>query len=239
MQDLTKLQTLSFSNNKIDKIPIEFGLLISLQIIYMDCNYFTSIPTTLCYLKKLNELSLDWLEFVEPPYFRNIKDSVGKTIITIIQKTLSNLLKQRILFCDFNTFVEQISPRKSMNENSEEKNNQTDPNESITNSNNIVMKNTSSQQGGTSLLTVKSNYNNIYTQKFAKIFNAIENNYFGIVKALLESENSEEYLIVRNIENKTPLYLCLNKNNDFIDLFLTKMIEKNIAINYIYLFNKS
>ena len=76
----------------------------------MDCNYFTSIPTTLCYLKKLNELSLDWLEFVEPPYFRNIKNSVGKTIITIIQKTLSNLFNQSILFCDYNPFVEHISP---------------------------------------------------------------------------------------------------------------------------------
>ena len=239
IQDLNKLQKFSFSNNKIDKLPIEFGLLNSLQILYMDCNYFTAIPTTLCYLKKLNELSLDWLEFVDPPYFRNIKDSVGKTIILIIQKSLGNMLKQSILFCDFKTFVEKISPKKSVNnDNNNINNNQfNELNDSMNNnSNNHAMKNSSSQQGGTSVLTIKSNSNNIYVQKYAKIFNAIENNYYGIVKALLESENVEEYLTVKNIENKTPLYLSLTKNNDLINLFLSKMKEKNIEINYTYLF---
>ena len=238
IQSLNKLKMFSFSNNKIENLPIEFGLLTSLEILYMDCNYFTSIPTTLCYLKKLNELSLDWLEFVEPPYFRNIKDSVGKTLITIIQKSLGNMLKQSILFCDFKTFIEQISPKKNGNISEHNNNQFTDLNDSMNNNsnNNLVMKNSSSQQGGASLLTVKSNNNNIYTQKYSKIFNAIENNYFGIVKSLLESENVEEYLTVKNIENKTPLYLSLTKSNDLIDLFLSKMKEKNIEINYTYLF---
>ena len=72
-----------------------------------------AIPTTICYLKRLCELSFDWLEFVEPPYYRIIKDSVGKTIICIIIKCLESMLKQSILYCDFKTFIEKISPKKS------------------------------------------------------------------------------------------------------------------------------
>ena len=83
----------------------------------MDCNYFTKIPTTLCYLKKLKELSFDWLEFVSPPYYKNIKDSIGKTIITFIQKALENMLKKGMLYCDFKTFVEEISPKKENDNN--------------------------------------------------------------------------------------------------------------------------
>jgi hypothetical protein len=93
-------------------MPIEFGQLNSLNILYMDCNYFTKIPTTLCYLKKLKELCFDWLEFVYPPYYKNIKDSIGKTIINIIQKALENMLKKGILYCEFKTFVEEISSKK-------------------------------------------------------------------------------------------------------------------------------
>ena len=64
----------------------------------MDGNYFMAIPTTICYLKRLSELSFDWLEFADPPYYRIIKDSVGKTIICIIVKNLEIMQKQSILY---------------------------------------------------------------------------------------------------------------------------------------------
>ena len=112
IQYLISLKSLSFSNNRIERLPIEFGQLSALQSLYMDGNYFMAIPTTICYLKRLSELSFDWLEFVEPPYYRIIKDSVGKTIICIIVKCLESMLKQSILYCDFKTFIERISPKK-------------------------------------------------------------------------------------------------------------------------------
>ena len=244
IQDLSKLKTFCFSNNKIENMPIEFGQLNSLNILYMDCNYFTKIPTTLCYLKKLKELSFDWLEFVYPPYYKNIKDSIGKTILTFIQKALENMLKKGILYCEFKTFVEELSSKKSDNENNNNNENNnininniqiSEQNESLINSSGLnALKN--SQFGGQSSMTLKSNYINIYNNnKFTKIFNAIENGYYGVVKSMLEGENGYEYLTVKNIENKTPLYYSMAKNNELIELFLSKIKEHKIEISYIYL----
>ena len=234
IQDLTKLKSFYFSYNKIDNMPIEFGQLNSLNILYMDCNYFTKIPTTLCYLKKLKELSFDWLEFVYPPYYKNIKDSIGKTIITFIQKALENMLKKGILYCDFKTFIEEISPKKTENENNNAPQ-LTEPNDSLANSSGLNgLKN--SQFGGQSSMTLKSYYNTTNNNnKFTKIFNAIDNGYYGVVKSMLEGENGYDYLTVKNIENKEPLYYSMSKNTELIDLFLSKIKEQKIELNYIYL----
>jgi len=69
-----------------------------------------------------------------------------------------------------------------------------------------------------------------------KIFNAIEGGYYGVVKSMLESENGYEYLTIKNIENKTPLNYCLSKNIELIDLFLSKIKEQKIELDYTYLF---
>ena len=231
IQDLTKLKSFFFSNNKIDNIPIEFGQLNSLNILYMDCNYYTKIPTTLCYLKKLKELSLDWLEFVSPPYYKNIKDSIGKTIITFIQKALENMIKKGILYCDFKTFVEEISAKKTESDNIEP-----NLNDSAVNSSGINNGIKNSQFfGGQSSLTLKSNYNVNNNNNYLKIFNAIENGYLGVVKSMLEGENGYEYLTVKNLENKSPLYYSMTKNNEIMELFLSKMKEQKIELNYNYL----
>ena len=233
IQDLSKLKSFYFSYNKIENIPIEFGQLNSLNILYMDSNYFTKIPTTLCYLKKLKEISFDWLEFVSPPYYKNIKDSIGKTIITFIQKALENMLKKGILYCNFKTFIEEISPKKTENENNIESN----INDSMINNsgiNNNGLKN--SQFGGQSSMTLKSNYNvNLNNNKYIKIFSAIDNGYYGVVKSMLEGENGYEYLTIHNVENKTPLYFSMAKNNEIMELFLSKIKEQKIELNYTYL----
>ena len=233
IQNLTKLKSFYFSYNKIDNMPIEFGQLNSLNILYMDCNYYTQIPTTLCYLKKLKELSFDWLEFVSPPYNKNIKDSIGKNIIIFIQKALENMLKKGILYCDFKTFIEEISLKKE-NENNNN-NMQTEINDSVMNSSGINNGLKNSQFGGQSSMTLKSNYNNTNSNKFLKIFNAIENGYFGVVKSMLEGESGYEYLTIKNVENKTPLYYSMAKNNEIMDLFLSKIKEQKIELNYTYL----
>ena len=231
IKNLIYLKTLNFSNNKVDHLPIELGQLESLQILHMDGNYFTSIPTTLCYLKRLNELSFDWLEFVDPPYYRLIKESVGKAIIMIIIKCLDLMLKQSLLYCDFKTFVEKISPKKNIEEIDDEKTlkmNKSDINEK-------GIFNIRSEDN-TPIASFKIN-NFEMDDKYNKIFQAIENNYYGVIKSLLESEDAEKYLNVKNAENKKPFYLAINsKNDEIIDLFLEKIKEKNIKLNYLFLF---
>ena len=237
IKNLINLKILNFSNNKVQRLPIELGQLESLISLYMDGNYFTSIPTTLCYLKRLNELSFDWLEFVDPPYYRLIKDSVGKTIICIIIKCLDSMLKQSLLYCDFKTFVEKISPKKPWEENDKEKDDEKTLKMSkseLIDEKNIV----------TPVATYKNNVNininnasNEINNKYNKIFQAIEYNYYGVIKSLLESEDAEKYLNTKNSENKKPFYLAINsKNDEIIDLFFDKIKEKNIKLNYLYLF---
>ena len=244
IQNLTSLKALNFSNNKIERLPIEFGQLAALQSLYMDGNYFMAIPTTICYLKRLCELSFDWLEFVEPPYYRIIKDSVGKTIICIIIKCLEGMLKQSILYCDFKTFVEKISPKKSDESDNEKSLKTNNARNSASNREDLVNEDKNNDApplagpvGGTLLSTFKLSSQNQIMNKFNKIFHAIENHYHGVIKSFLESENVEEYLTVKNTENKTAFYVAINnKNDDIIDLFLEKIKEQRIQLNYLYLF---
>ena len=235
IKNLINLKILNFSNNKVQRLPIELGQLESLISLYFDGNYFTSIPTTLCYLKRLNELSFDWLEFVDPPYYRLIKDSVRKTIICIIIKCLDAMLKQSLLYCDFKNFVEKISPKKSWDENDKEKDDEKTLKMSksdLIDEKNIV----------TPVATFKNNVNNnnsneLLNNKYNKIFQAIEYNYYGVIKSLLDSDDVEKYLNAKNAENKKPFYLAINsKNDEIIDLFFDKIKEKNIKLNYLYLF---
>ena len=241
IKNLTSLKSFNFSNNKIERLPIEFGQLSALQTLYMDGNYFMAIPTTICYLKRLSELSFDWLEFVDPPYFRIIKDSVGKTIICIIVKCLESMQKQSILYCDFKTFIEKISPKKN-EDNDSDILKSTKNKTSLTNGKDEAIteeKNNDAPPlaGATLLSNYKFNNTNQIMNKYNKIFHAIENNYHGVIKSFLESENVEEYLSVKNQENKTAFYIAINnKNDDIIDLFLEKIKEQKIQLSYLYLF---
>ena len=233
IQELKKLKYFDISSNKVDNIPIEFGFLISLNVLHIDCNYFTKIPTTFCFLKNLNDLCFDWLEFIEPPYYKNIKDSIGKIIISFILKTLQKMYNKDILYCSFQQFVEEMSFKKNEDEKSI-KNINFDGVDSLLNRSGINNELKNSQFCGSSV-TIKSN-TNVINSKFLKIFNAIEGGYYGIIKSMLEEENSYEFLTVKNIENRTPLSYCMSKNNDLIDLFLSKIKEQKIEISYAYLF---
>ena len=243
IKNLINLKLLNFSNNKVERLPIELGQLESLQVLYMDINYFTSIPTTLCYLKRLNELCFDWLEFVDPPYYRLIKDSVGKTIICIIIKCLDAMLKQSLLYCDFKTFVEKISPKKPWEENGGEKEDEktlkmskSELNEEKNNKCFIYKPDEETPIASYKNDNDINNINNM-NNKYHKIFQAIENNYIGVIKSLLESEDCEKYLNVKNAENKKPFYLAINsKNDEIIDIFFEKIKEKKIKLNYLYLY---
>ena len=213
IQYLNSLETLKFSNNKVKKIPIEIGQLKKLECLYIDENYFTEIPTTLCYLHHLNEISLEWFEFLEPPLYKTLKDSFGKAFINIIKESLQELIKNSILFCNFTQFLEIIKKKKTIV--SSEKN--------AHGENNIEMT------------KIKKNENST-NNKYIKIKKAIEKNYYGIIKSLLEENDYIEYMKVKSNENKTSFYEIINtKNDDLISLFLSKIELSKYPLSHIYL----
>ena len=63
----------------------------------------------------------------------------------------------------------------------------------------------------------------------------MNNNLFSC--NLANNHYVDEYLKVKNQENKTAFYMAINnKNDDIIDLFLEKIKEQKIQLSYIYLF---
>ena len=219
IQYSTALKIVKFSNNKIDKLPIEFGQLKSLECLYLDCNYFSEIPTTLCYLRYLNEISFEWFEFLEPPFYKVLKDTFGKTCINIIRDGLQEMIKNSILYCDFLTFIDKISSKeKNISLINSDKSSQNGNNNNINNILNPLRKNSKSPN------------------KYNKIIKAIENNYYGIIKSLLNTIDFEEYIKVKNEENKTSFYLTIHyKNEELISLFLSKIELTNFPVTHIYL----
>ena len=263
IQYLTNLKTFKFSNNQITKLPIEFGQLKSLEVLHLDGNYYTEIPTTLCYLRKLVELTFEWPVFLDPPFYKTLKEAMGKTFINIIRSSLQEMIKNSILYCDFNTFIERISTnkkkdKKALNDNN---NNNTHNNDNkgnantnrdnnhhnnvISNNSNTYEQNNVSESGTwqrTSMLPNKNNNDNNNNNNnthnndndtYMIIFSAVENNYYGVVKALLET--SVEYFKVKNKESKTPFYMAIhNKNDDMINLFLSKIDLTHFPLSHVY-----
>jgi len=174
---MQKLKSLKIANNILHSLPIELGELRNLECLHIESNYFVEIPTTLCYLVHLSELSFDWLEFLEPPYQKNIKESIGKTIINFIKTTLQEMIKQGILFCSFKTFVEKNS---NSNQNSSFNDDDRSDKNTIHSKSNIENKSINEES---KVAVVNSNIDKrSFMKKNIKIFYAIENNYHGIIK---------------------------------------------------------
>ncbi len=175
---MQKLKSLKIANNILQLLPIELGELRNLEILHIESNYFIEIPTTFCYLTNLSELSFDWLEFLEPPFQKNIKDSIGKTIISYIKSTLQEMIKNGILFCSFRNFIDKNSnSNSSFNEDDKsEKNTYNSKN------NEIIENEMKSINEESKIANVNTNEKKSFMKKNIKIFYAVENNYFGVIK---------------------------------------------------------
>jgi hypothetical protein len=217
IQSLQKLKTLKISNNQIASIPIEIGMLKSLECIYIDANFFTEIPTTFCYLKHLSEMCFEWLEFLDPPFQRVIKENIGKTIISLIRNSLQDMIKQNILYCDLINFIQSNSnntTRKGVSERSdninvEENKINSNGNGNLNSGGKVLSKKNSSvivvererskEKSSANREKENSNEKNKENKKLMKIFYAIENNYFGVIK-VSKSENIRLYSFFLKIE---------------------------------------
>lgn len=234
LQYMQKLKSFKFSRNQIGTIPIEIGLLKSLECLHMDANHFTEIPTTLCYLKHLSELSFEWLEFLDPPFQKLNKDNLGKTVITLIRTSLQEMIKQNILYCDYFTFMDKNSnPKPDSNNNRV----------------NTTYENEYSEEGKCKYESITNEdisercligaekeipANNYSNKNFSKIFYAIENNYLGVIKCLIS--NNDEYLKIKNNDNKTPLYLAIHSGKvEITNQMLYRLDFSKIGNSHIYL----
>lgn len=67
ISQLTHLQTLNFTNNKITEIPTSIRQLTKLQTLWLSNNKITRLPTWLCELKELHTLEIDGNPVTLPP----------------------------------------------------------------------------------------------------------------------------------------------------------------------------
>jgi Leucine-rich repeat (LRR) protein len=171
IQYLSRLKSLKISYNKITTLPIELGQLKSLETLYIEANHFVEIPTTLCYLKHLCELSFEWLEFLDPPFLKLVRDNIGKTIVTLLRTTLQDMIKDGILYCCFFDFIQKNS-NKGTKKLSSSKSDKA-----------LIKKDIA--VGDSCQVACKSGKGKDFQKQGMKIFLAIENSYVGVVKVNL------------------------------------------------------
>lgn len=210
IQYCSHLKAFKISHNKIASLPIEFGLLKSLQILHIDSNYFVQIPTTFCYLKQLNAFKLEWFEFLEPKMHKEQKDTKGIQVINSMRTFLQEMVSKSQLYCEFHVFIDKAN--RFIQKKMKEEVFQTFETEKIEYQNKNIQQ--------------RDNNNNI--------FFAVENNYYGIVKAFILS--NEELLRSKNNDNHTPFYISIAFNqNDIINYMLTKINMKTFPNAYLFL----
>jgi hypothetical protein len=193
-------------------------------------------------MKHLSELSFEWLEFIDPPFQKLIKENIGKTIISLIRNSLQEMIKHNYLYCDLATFIK----RNSNNTSNKETNTKIESFcHSIEEGNKIADYTTvaivnnlenvfSLGDEKVNVNEVNNTQNNQFHKKMMKIFYAIENNYFGVIKGLITS--NPEYLKLKNSDNKTPLYLSIHINKvEISNLILTKINFSQIPNSHVYL----
>jgi len=187
---MQNLKTFKFANNVLHYLPIELGELRNLEVLHLESNYFVEIPTTLCYLSQLSELSFEWLEFLEPPYQRNIKDSIGKTIINFMKGTLLDMIKNGILFCTFKEFIEKNS--NAISNSSFQDDDKSEKYKVYSQKNKEEVENevrSINEESKVANVNVNSVDKRSFMKKNIKIFYAIENNYYGVIKVKISSSN--------------------------------------------------
>ena len=88
----------------------------------------------------------DWgLGIGEPPFYKVLKDTFGKTCINIIRDGLQEMIKNSILYCDFLTFIDKISSKeKNISLINSDKSSQNGNNNNINNILNPLRKNSKS-----------------------------------------------------------------------------------------------
>ena len=157
IQNFKNLKILDISYNKITYLPIEIGFIKELLELDIFNNYFTEIPSSICYLKNLKNIKLEWFEFLDPP---QTSDMLDEDFILSLKTILKSLINQSKLYCDFSTFLLQLSQ----------------------NIQNKIKDNSFNSFETEKAECFKYNSNDI--------FYALENEYLGVIKSLIQSDDN-------------------------------------------------
>ena len=202
------LKILDLSQNSIERLPMELGFIAKLESLSIDRNDFTEIPTTLCFLENLRQMSLEWFEFLDPDL---PKDQNDKNVIDSLKDFLKNKFMNSIMHIDFNMFLIKMSS------NIQKKLDEENLNIFEIDENNLEEK-----KG--------------YDFKFRDIFYAFNNNYFGVIKALV-NDNKDLIKTRDSYSGKNLLYLSIHQNKKKLyDFLLSKTNISSISNNSSILF---
>ena len=208
IQFFQSLKILNLSQNSIERLPMELGLLPKLESLSLEKNEFTEIPTTLCFLEKLKHINLEWFEFLDPEMSKEQKD---KNLIESLQKYLKNKFMNSIIYIDFNSFLIKMSGNIQKKLDDENLNNYE-----------IDEVNLEEKKG--------------YDFNFKDVFYAFNNNYYGVIKALVNA-NKDIIKTKDSYSGKNLLYLSIHQNKKKLyDFLLSKTDINSISNNSSILF---
>jgi len=103
------LTELYLNNNMIKYIHFEIGKLVNLNKLYLHSNKFVTLPTSLSKLNQLQDFSLDWFKYINPPLPKIIKEVFGRPILDTLRKMCSALLDGKMNEFAARTFLEFFS----------------------------------------------------------------------------------------------------------------------------------
>jgi leucine-rich repeat protein SHOC2 len=81
IEELIKLEILLMNDNKISKLPTKLGNLSHLKKLFIHNNSISEIPIEIHRLNRLKEFSLEWFIYLSPPMPKIMRDSKGMLII--------------------------------------------------------------------------------------------------------------------------------------------------------------
>ena len=201
IQNFKNLKILDISYNKITYLPIEIGFIKELLELDIFNNYFTEIPSSICYLKNLKNIKLEWFEFLDPP---QTSDMLDEDFILSLKTILKSLINQSKLYCDFSTFLLQLS------------------------------QNIQNKIKDNSFNSFETEKTEMFKYNSNDIFYALENEYLGVIKSLVESDDTN--LKIKNQTGKTILYIAIQQGKkDIYDYLLSKINFRNISNPNIYI----
>jgi ankyrin repeat protein len=101
-----KLGLLQLNDNRIKKVSRDLGNLERLKVLLLHNNPLSMVPASFSQLTEVNEFSLDWFIYLQPPANKILKDERGQMLIKDFQKfslAVQEIDRRRI--CTFTLFL--------------------------------------------------------------------------------------------------------------------------------------
>lgn len=197
--ELPELEELYLNHNTITLIGSSIQNLKKLKILDLSYNKISFLPTEIGFIRELLELDIYNNYYTEIPcsicYLNNLKniklewfefldpqqtsDMLDEDFISFMKETFKSLINQSISYCDYSTFILKLS------------------------------KNIQNKIKDNSFNSFETEKTECYKYNNNDIFYALENEYFGVIKSLVES--NDDNLKTKNQTGKTILYIAIQQ----------------------------